>query len=120
MSRAIAIALCVAGLSVSAEAAEQPLICFGNEPSWGVDLTEPGVARFSSPDGQSAAYRGAAVAHDFLPETLWRGAQTDGRVLVAWLQHSACSDGMSDNVHTMVSTFRFGDLDLKGCGEAAK
>ena len=49
MSRAIAIALCVAGLSVSAEAAEQPLICFGNEPSWGVDLTEPGVARFSSP-----------------------------------------------------------------------
>jgi heat shock protein HslJ len=120
MSRAIAIALCVAGLSVSAEAAEQPLICFGNEPSWGVDLTEPGVARFSSPDGQSAAYRGAAVAHDFLPETLWRGAQTDGRVLVAWLQHSACSDGMSDATHPVTARVSLPDgRFLAGCCRAA-
>jgi len=31
-----------------------------------------------------------------------------------------CNDGMSDNAYELVSTFRYGDLDYKGCGEAAK
>ena len=30
------------------------------------------------------------------------------------------SDGMSDNQHQLVSSFRHGDIDYKGCGEAAK
>jgi len=76
-------------------AEEQPLICFGNEPSWSVDLTEPGVARFATPDQESVAYRGQATRHAFLPETLWRGSPAAGRDLVVWLQDSTCTDNMS-------------------------
>ena len=36
-------------------AEERPLICFGNEPSWSVDLTQRGVARFSMPDQGSVS-----------------------------------------------------------------
>jgi len=87
--------LCVAGLSGAAAAEEQPLICFGNEPSWSVDLTVPGVARVATPDQEPVDYRGVATRHAFLPETLWRGSPAAGRDLVVWLQHSTCTDNMS-------------------------
>ena len=87
--------LCAAGLPLVAAAEEQPLICFGNEPSWSVDLTEPGVARWATPDGEAVTYRGVATRHAFLPETLWRGSPAAGRDLVVWLQDSTCTDNMS-------------------------
>ena len=83
------------GLSGVVAAAEQPLICFGNEPSWSVDLTEPGVARVATPGEEPVAYRGMATRHAFLPETLWRGSPAAGRDLVVWLQDSTCTDNMS-------------------------
>ena len=89
--------LWAAGLPMVAAAAEQPLICFGNEPSWSVNLTEPGMARWSTPDGESVVYRGVATRHAFLPETLWRGSPAAGRDLVVWLQDSTCTDNMSGN-----------------------
>jgi heat shock protein HslJ len=85
----------LAGLSGAVAAEEQPLICFGNEPSWSVDLTEPGVARFATPGQEGVAYRGQATRHAFLPETLWRGSPATGRDLVVWLQESTCTDNMS-------------------------
>ena len=48
MLRIIAVLMCAAGVVPVAIAGEQPLICFGNEPSWSVHLTEPGVARFAT------------------------------------------------------------------------
>jgi heat shock protein HslJ len=87
--------LCVAGLPGVVAAEEQPLICFGNEPSWSVDLTEPGAARFATPDQETVTYRGHATRHAFLPETLWRGSPAAGRDLVVWLQDSTCTDNMS-------------------------
>ena len=89
--------LCAAGLPLVVAAEEQPLICFGNEPSWSVNLTEPGVARWATPDGESVVYRGTATRHAFLPETLWRGSPAAGRDLVVWLQDSTCIDNMSGN-----------------------
>ena len=83
------------GLPGVVAAGEQPLICFGNEPSWSVDLTGPGVARFATPDQEAVAYRGQATRHAFLPETLWRGSPAAGRDLVVWLQDSTCTDNMS-------------------------
>jgi heat shock protein HslJ len=83
------------GLSGAVAAAEQPLICFGNEPSWSVDLSEPGVARVASPGEEPVAYRGTATRHAFLPETLWRGSPAAGRDLVVWLQDATCTDNMS-------------------------
>lgn len=45
--------------AVALLAAERELICFGNEPSWRLDLAVGGEARFSLPDGQSARFRGS-------------------------------------------------------------
>jgi heat shock protein HslJ len=95
MKAASAWLLGLAGLSGAVAAEEQPLICFGNEPSWSVDLTEPGVARFATPDQEAVTFRGQATRHAFLPETLWRGSPAAGRDLVAWLQDSTCTDNMS-------------------------
>jgi heat shock protein HslJ len=95
MKAAVACLLGVAGLSGVVAAEEQPLICFGNEPSWSVDLTEPGAARFATPDQKAVAFRGQATRHAFLPESVWRGSPAAGRDLVVWLQDSACTDNMS-------------------------
>ena len=95
MKAAVACLLGVAGFSGVVAAEERPLICFGNEPSWSVDLTEPGVARFATPDQEAVTYRGQATRHAFLPETLWRGSPAAGRDLVVWLQDSTCTDNMS-------------------------
>jgi heat shock protein HslJ len=95
MKQAWGLLLCVAGLPGVVAAAEQPLICFGNEPSWSVDLTEPGVARVATPGEEPVAYRGMATRHAFLPETLWRGSPAAGRDLVVWLQDATCTDNMS-------------------------
>jgi len=95
MKAAVACLLGVAGFSGVVAAQEQPLICFGNEPSWSVDLTKPGVARFATPDQEAVTYRGQATRHAFLPESLWRGSPAAGRDLVVWLQDSTCTDNMS-------------------------
>jgi heat shock protein HslJ len=87
--------LCLAGVSGAVAAEERPLICFGNEPSWSVHLTEPGVARVATPGEEPVAYRGVATRHAFLTETLWRGSPATGRDLVVWLQDSTCTDNMS-------------------------
>ncbi len=86
----------------SASWAEEPsLICFGNEPSWRLDLTETGKARFSTPDSQAVDYVGAAHALAWRKESVWRGQAVvpGGGELVAFLREGACSDGMSDTVH---------------------
>lgn len=83
-------------------AQEPPLICFGTEPFWRLDLTEPGKASFSTPDCPSADdYAGAASTLAPRKETVWRGRATapGGGELVAFLREGACSDGMSDTVH---------------------
>ena len=88
--------------SVTASMAEeQPVICFGNEPSWRLDLTEAGKAHFSTPDSPTVDYLGAASALAPRKESVWRGhaAVPDGGELVAFLREGACSDGMSDTVH---------------------
>ena len=80
---------------------EQPLICFGNEPSWRLDLTELGKASFSTPDIAAVEYTGAATAFAPRKESIWRGQATvsGGGELVAFLREGACSDTMSDAVH---------------------
>ena len=97
MKTAAAWLLCLAGVSGAVAAEERPLICFGNEPSWSVHLTEPGVARVATPGDEPMPYRGVATRHAFLPETLWRGSPATGRDLVVWLQDSTCTDNMSGN-----------------------
>lgn len=106
----------LAGLSGAVAAEEQPLICFGNEPSWSVDLTEPGVARFATPDQEAVTFRGQARRHAFLPESLWRGSPAAGRDLVVWLQDSTCTDNMSGTQHPVTARVSVPDgRFLSGC-----
>lgn len=79
----------------------QPLTCFGNEPFWGLDLTETGKARFSTPDTAAMDYLGAANTLAPQNELVWRGRRMppDGGELVAFIREGACSDGMSDTLH---------------------
>lgn len=117
----LAVLVCATAVVPVAIAGEQPLICFGNEPSWSVHLTEPGVARFATPDSDPVAYRGAATRHEILRETLWRGSPAAGRDLVVWLQEVACSDGMSETKHPV--TARVSSPDgrfLSGCCRSAE
>ena len=80
--------------------AQASVICFGNEPSWSVDLTTPGTAQLTMPGEAPVAYRGKATTLSFLGETLWRGQTTAGD-LVVLMRDGACSDGMSDITHPM-------------------
>ncbi len=85
----------------SSMAQEQPLICFGNEPFWELDLTETGKARFSTPDSPAVDYLGAANTLVPRNESVWRGQGTipDDGELVAFVREGGCSDGMSDTLH---------------------
>jgi heat shock protein HslJ len=103
MNRSVsALALVLLLAPITASWAQEPsLICFGNEPSWRLDLTGKGKARFSTPDSSPVDYRGAGNTLRPRNETVWRGrtAGPGGGELVALLRAGACSDGMSDTVH---------------------
>jgi heat shock protein HslJ len=95
----IAAALSLVACSV-APAAAQPLLCFGTEPFWGIDLTVPDRARMTSPDSAPVDFAGHARLNAVLRERIWRGRAAGGtRDLVVFLREAACSDGMSDTTH---------------------
>ena len=89
----------------AAAAAEPPMICFGNEPSWGLEFTDPGRARLLLPDAPAVAYQGRETRLDVIRERVWRGkpAKGAGGDLVAFLSDSVCSDGMSDQKHPVTA-----------------
>jgi len=89
--------------------AEQPLMCFGNEPSWKVDLTSPGVAKAAVMGEETKTYRGGPTRNEVLKETLWRGSPDAGRDLVVFLSDKSCSDQMSDIVHPVTARVSFPD-----------
>src|SRR5215470_10696356 len=57
-------------------AAQEPLICFGNEPSWSLEFPAAGTARFATPDAPALTYRGAETRLPWLNESAWRGKPT--------------------------------------------
>ena len=102
LHRGVFLLLTVLAAPVDASAGEeQPLICFGNEPFWRLDLTAPGKASFSTPDTAAVDYIGAATAFPPRKEWIWRGQATISGAgeLVAFLREGACSDSMSETVH---------------------
>lgn len=90
---------------------------FGTEPFWGVNV-EGTRLTYTTPENQ------AGVVMEGTRKTLADGVeisgQHDGKPFVLTVSNGTCSDGMSDNTYSVVSTFRYGDIDYKGCGEAAK
>ena len=108
-------------LTAPAFAADPTLICFGNEPSWRLDLRTLGdeqeQARFTTPDGTVIVYRGAGRVLMPHQETAWRGRAATGRgELVAFVRAGACSDGMSNTVHPYAANVSLPDgRHYRGC-----
>jgi len=116
MRRFVLVVLGVLAAVLPGAAQERPRICFGNEPSWGVDLTTPASARLSFPGAEGVAYRGAIVRNEPIREGIWRGTSSAGRDLVVFLRDGACSDGMSDTTHPVSARVSLPDgRFLAGC-----
>ncbi|MBL0167733.1 MAG: META domain-containing protein [Propionivibrio sp.] len=104
--------------AVAAFAAEPQLICFGNEPSWGLQFSEGGRAQLLLPEQKPLDYRGRETRLDALKERAWRGKPASGKggELVAFLRESTCSDGKSDNRHPLTARVSLPDARLLvGC-----
>jgi len=117
--RATLIVLLLVAFPVAA--AEPRTICFGNEPSWSLQFTDPGDARLLIPDERPVEYRGSETHLDAIREQVWRGkpATGGGGDLVAFLSDSVCSDGMSDAKHPATARVSLPDgRFLAGCCRA--
>ena len=90
---------------------------FGTEPFWNVNVEATRLTYTTPEDQAGVVMEGTRRA---LPDGVEISGQHDGKPFVLSVSNGTCSDGMSDNTHNLVSTFRHGDLDYKGCGEAAK
>jgi heat shock protein HslJ len=90
-------------LTSAVSAGAQPLICFGNEPSWSVTFSTPDRARLTRPDVAPVEYQGTETRNEPLRERLWRGRTAAGGDLVVFLRDAACSDGMSDVTHPVIA-----------------
>jgi uncharacterized membrane protein len=103
---------------ISAFAAEQQLLCFGNEPSWSLQFSERDRARLMLPDRKPAEYRGRETRLEPLKEQAWRGKPASGKrgIIVAFLRESTCSDDMSDTKHPVTARVSLPDGRLlAGC-----
>lgn len=90
---------------------------FGTEPFWNVNVEDTTLTYSTPEDQQGVAMQGTRRA---LADGVEITGSHGGEAFTLTVTAGTCSDGMSDNAYTMVSTFRYGDLDYKGCGEAAK
>jgi heat shock protein HslJ/uncharacterized lipoprotein NlpE involved in copper resistance len=91
--------------------------CFGNEPSWSLELAASGEVRFTEPGKPTLEYRGSETRIAALRELVWRGARAGGGgEIVAFLSEEACSDGMSDSHHPVTARVSLPDgRFLAGC-----
>ena len=90
---------------------------FGTEPFWNVNV-EDATLTYTTPEDQAGVVmQGTRRA---LEEGMELSGSHDGKPFVLTVTAGECSDGMSDNRYTLVSAFRYGDIDYKGCGEVAK
>ena len=90
---------------------------FGNEPFWNVNV-EDNTLTFTTPEDQ------VGVVMQGERRVLANGVEItgmhEGKSFAVRVITGICSDGMSDNQYPLVSNFRYGDVNYKGCGEAAR
>ena len=90
---------------------------FGTEPFWNVNV-EGDTMTWTTPEDQ------VGVVMKGLRRSLDGGVEISGshagKAFVLTVTAGDCNDGMSDNRYALVSAFRYGEIDYKGGGEAAK
>ena len=90
---------------------------FGTEPFWNVNV-EDATLTYTTPEDQAGVVmQGTRRA---LEEGMELSGSHDGKPFVLTVTAGECSDGMSDNQYELNASFRYGDIDYKGCGEVAK
>ena len=90
---------------------------FGTEPFWNVNV-EGDTLTYTTPEDQAGvAMQGTRRA---LEEGVELSGNHDGKPFTLTVTAGLCNDGMSDNEYELDATFRYGDIDYKGCGEVAK
>ena len=92
------------------------LRAFGTEPFWNVNVENTKLTYATPEDQAGVVMEGARRA---LADGVEISGQHDGKAFVLTVSSGTCSDGMSDNSYNLVSTFRYGEIDYKGCGEQA-
>lgn len=90
---------------------------FGTEPFWNVNV-EDSTLTYTTPEDQAGqVMQGSRRA---IAGGIEITGSHDGKTFALAVTAGTCNDGMSDNQYELVSTFRYGDIDYKGCGEVAK
>ena len=90
---------------------------FGTEPFWGVNVEGTRLTYTTPEDQPGVVMQGTRRT---LADGVEISGQHDGKPFVLAVSNGTCSDGMSDNTYRLVASFRYGEIDYKGCGEAAK
>ena len=90
---------------------------FGTEPFWGVNVEGATLTYTTPEDQQGQVMQGTRRSLDGGVEITGIHA---GQAFALTVVSGDCNDGKSDNAYELVATFRYGELDYKGCGEAAK
>ena len=90
---------------------------FGTEPFWGVNVEDTRLTYTTPENPAGTVMEGTRKT---LADGVEMSGQHDGQPFVLTVMTDTCSDGMSDTMHNLVSKFRYGETDYKGCGEAAK
>ena len=90
---------------------------FGTEPFWNVNVEDATLTYTTPEDQDGVAMQGTRRS---IPGGVEIAGDHEGKPFVLTVTAGDCNDGMSDNRYQLVSTFRYGDIDYKGCGEAAK
>ena len=95
----------------------QTFRAFGTEPFWNINV-EGNTLTYTTPEDQAGVVmRGERHAVTGGVEVTGEHA---GKAFALGVSEGMCSDGMSDNRYTLIATFHFGDVDYRGCAEAAK
>jgi uncharacterized membrane protein len=90
---------------------------FGTEPFWNVNVEDTTLTFTTPEDPEGTVMQGARQPSADGVEISGTHA---GQPFVLRVASGECSDGMSDNRYTMTASFRIGDIDYRGCGEAAR
>ena len=90
---------------------------FGTEPFWNVNV-EGNTLTWATPEDQAGqAMQGERRVIEGGVEVTGNHA---GKAFALTVTAGDCNDGMSDNQYQLVSVFRYGDAEFKGCGEQAR
>jgi len=98
--RRLLLPLALAAFAVGPLAADEPpaLVCYGNEPTWRLDLA-PTEARLAVSGEEEKEYAGRFTSLDRVKAHAWRGrgaAPAPEGEVVTIVDEESCNDGMSD------------------------